>query len=267
MDILIKRTATGITTSVYRKSTHSGVYTHYSSFVPFRLKRRLINTLLFRAYELCSNYELLHREFENLKTMFMNNGYQRDFILSVIKEFLSTKIQGKSTSKLEPGQKEPKNIFIRLPYLQDTSHKAFKSLNSCLSRIKCSSELTFKVLYKYCRIGNRLRFKDKQTIKSNCVYRVKCMSCDASYIGETCRNVNTRMREHSTCKDSAVFDHTRETGHEFNLKDPEILCFESDWSKRKIKEALYIQEHNPSLNKQVESFKLFLFSVPQWYSN
>ena len=156
---------------------------------------------------------------------------------------------------------EPKNIFIRIPYLQDTSHKVINSLNSCLSQIKCGS-INFKVFYKYCRIGDRLKCKDKQPLTSNCVYKINCALCNASYIGETRRNVSTRMAEHSTSKDSAVFDHTQAwTGHTFNLDKPQILCFEPDNIKRKIKEALFIQEHNPSLNKQVDSYKLYLFNV------
>jgi hypothetical protein len=97
---------------------------------------------------------------------------------------------------------------------------------------------------------------------------VKCLSCpNESYIGETSRVIETKMKEHSNSKDSAVAGHIRETGHSFNLDNPDILCFESDYTKRKIKEALFIQEHNPSLNKQVLSYTLYLFNVPQVYSN
>ena len=72
---------------------------------------------------------------------------------------------------------------------------------------------------------------------------VKCLSCpNESYIGET-------------SKDSAVAGHIRETGHSFNLDNPDILCFESGYiTKRKIKEAVFIQEHNPSLNTLINKF-------------
>ena len=99
---------------------------------------------------------------------------------------------------------------------------------------------------------------------------VKCLSCpNESYIGETSRVVETKMKEHSNSKDSAVAGHIRETGHSFNLDNPDILCFESGYiTKRKIKEAVFIQEHNPSLNKQVLSYTLYLFlNIPQVNSN
>ena len=103
------------------------------------------------------------------------------------------------------------------------------------------------------------------------LYMVKCLSCpNESYIGETSRVVETKMKEHSNSKDSAVAGNIRETGHSFiNLDNPDILCFESGYiTKWKIKEAVFIQEHNPSLNKQVLSYTLYLFlNIPQVNSN
>ena len=60
--------------TVYRKPTHSGVFTHFASFVPYPFKVGLINTLLSRAYRRCSNWNLFHLEVEKIKSMFMMNG-------------------------------------------------------------------------------------------------------------------------------------------------------------------------------------------------
>ena len=49
-----------------------------------------------------------------------------------------------------------------------------------------------------------------------------------------------------------------------NLDEPEILCYEPNMFKRRILEALYIQEHSPSLNVQIQSYKLHLFEVPTY---
>ena len=71
LDILLTRGNDRLTTAVYRKATHSGVYTHYTSFVPYYLKLQLIRTLLHRAYEICCSHELLHREFERIRVMLL----------------------------------------------------------------------------------------------------------------------------------------------------------------------------------------------------
>ena len=160
---------------------------------------------------------------------------------------------------------KPKDIFIRLPYLGSATTKVNNVLNSCISQIKCG-RINFKIFYNYCRISDLLKFKDRSPLKSNCVYKLNCVSCEASYIGETGRNISFRMAEHGMSSapqiNSEVARHTFETGHNFNLSDPKILCFETNIMKRKVLEALYIQEHSPSLNIQVQSYKLHLFEIP-----
>ena len=90
--------------------------------------------------------------------------------------------------------------------------------------------------------------------------------CDASYTGETKRNISERMNEHgkqSSESDSEVAKHTAMfPGHVFNLSTPKILGFEHNVMKRRIKEALFIQKLKPQLNIQEKSYNLFLFNVP-----
>ena len=153
-----------MTTTVYQKSAHSGVYDHFTSFYPFSFKLQLIRTLLHRAYEICSSYELLHAEFERIRVMMMNNGYNCDYAYSVISRFMTRKISVYSP-RFGP---KPKEIYIRLPYLKDATYKLEKCINSCLSQIKCGS-LRVKYYYTYSRVSDRLKFKDRSTI-NNCVY-------------------------------------------------------------------------------------------------
>ena len=241
------------------KSTHSGVYSHFTSFAPFSLKLQLIRTLLHRAFEICSSYELLHLEFERIRVMMMNNGYNSDYIYSVIKRFMMRK---NSVFSPQFGPK-PKEIYIRLPYLKDATFKLEKCINSCLSQIKCGS-LRVKLYYTYSRVSNKLKFKDRCSLTNNVVYYLKCSKCDADYTGETKRNTPDRMNEHNDPKsDSLVARHMVENeGHTFNTDNPKILAFEHKTVKRRIKEALYIQKLKPKLNVQENSYKLFLFDVP-----
>jgi hypothetical protein len=66
LDIFVKRTLTSFFTSVYRKPTFSGVYTHYTSFVSSVYKESLVSTLLFRAHRICTNWEAIHKETTNV---------------------------------------------------------------------------------------------------------------------------------------------------------------------------------------------------------
>ena len=50
------------------------------SFVPYPFNVGLINTLLTRAYRICSNWNLFHIEVERLKSMSKMNGYTSQLI-------------------------------------------------------------------------------------------------------------------------------------------------------------------------------------------
>ena len=49
LDLLLIKVDNKVEITVYRKPTHSGVFTHFTSFVPYPFKVGLINTLLSRA--------------------------------------------------------------------------------------------------------------------------------------------------------------------------------------------------------------------------
>ena len=49
---------------------------------------------------------------------------------------------------------------------------------------------------------------------------------------------------------TAVYLHIKETGHSFNIKVAAILDKEEQWHRRGIKEAIWEQVEEPSLNKK-----------------
>ena len=55
------------TTSVYRKPTFSGVYTHFDSFLPTTYKFGTVYTLAYRCLRICSSWTKLHNELVCLK--------------------------------------------------------------------------------------------------------------------------------------------------------------------------------------------------------
>ena len=95
--------------------------------------------------------------------------------------------------------------------------------------------------------------KDPTPKESQCglVYHIKCQSCEHTYIGETGRNMGVRFKEHTTRKNtnSAVKEHLEATNHRCSMENVKILEREENWYKRKIKEAIMIQRHQPTLNR------------------
>ena len=80
LDICIQRREDGsIRRSVYRKSTWTGQYLHFRSFVPLQYKKGLVRTLFHRAEEICTE-DCLETEYDRLRTTLLNNGYPTSFI-------------------------------------------------------------------------------------------------------------------------------------------------------------------------------------------
>ena len=62
LDILVMRSHSDITTTVYRKESNSDVYLDWDSFTSQPWKRRTLKTLVERAYLICSTPSLLEKK-------------------------------------------------------------------------------------------------------------------------------------------------------------------------------------------------------------
>ena len=110
---VIRNTEKAFEASVYRKSTFSGVFTNFKSFIPMTYKTGLLETMLFRCFSICSSYEKFHEEIVKLKEIFKRNSYPEKFIDRCIKIFLN-KLHVPKIVELTAAKKER---FLLLPYL------------------------------------------------------------------------------------------------------------------------------------------------------
>ena len=94
--------AVGTTNPVklYRKETFSGLFTNSGSFIPKSYKYNLLFTLLHRAFRLCSNFEIFHKEINKLKNVFKSNGYPKSFVDLCIKKYLDQVIATENKFRL-----------------------------------------------------------------------------------------------------------------------------------------------------------------------
>ena len=84
LDADIKENKNKFSASVYRKPTFSGLGISYFSFCSYRFKIDSITTLLHRAFNICSNYHLMHHEFQFLRNFFVQNGFPEFLVQSNI---------------------------------------------------------------------------------------------------------------------------------------------------------------------------------------
>ena len=78
LDIKITHNNQQFKTSVYRKPTFSGVFTHYESYLDQTYKKPLIDTLLFRCLSICSDYTSFHWEVQNLREIIKKKALHQD---------------------------------------------------------------------------------------------------------------------------------------------------------------------------------------------
>ena len=125
-------------TSVYRKPTFTGLFTNFDSFIPILYKRGLINTLLFRYFNISLSYASFYAEVEKFKRIINLNGYPKNFFHRIVRCFLNN-IFEKPSSTSEPI--EPKRIVLfTLPFsglhsIQFRNHTN-KLFSSAYPRIK-----------------------------------------------------------------------------------------------------------------------------------
>ncbi|XP_011873294.1 PREDICTED: uncharacterized protein LOC105565056 [Vollenhovia emeryi] len=91
--------------------------------------------------------------------------------------------------------------------------------------------------------------------RNNVVYKISCNDCNASYVGQTGRVLATRVNEHrkhinrNTKQISVITEH-RQSGHEFDWDNVEILDEEPFLYRRLISEMIYIKRQTNGLNLQ-----------------
>ena len=88
LDIEVIREQGKFTTTIYRKTTFSGVYNNFESFLPSVYKFRMVHTLVYRCFGIFSDWTKFHAELTFLKKIFCKNSYPQSFIDKCFKKFL-----------------------------------------------------------------------------------------------------------------------------------------------------------------------------------
>jgi len=95
--------------------------------------------------------------------------------------------------------------------------------------------------------------------RSNVVYQINCLHCDASYVGQTRRLLKQRIDEHrshirrNTTQTSVITEHRLKFSHDFDWDNVEILDEEVYFNKRLISEMIYIKKQQRGLKAQKDT--------------
>ena len=235
LDVRVTRDPSTLTikTEVYRKPTHTDRYLNFRSYHPPNVKHGIIRTLVHRAEMICSDGESLEREKQHLATVFKNNGYPT---VSIRK--------GMHIRKKNDIEEDNTKAVTSIPYVRGVSEKIKRICSKVGIRVMFRSGRTLRSLL------TKVKPRMDPTDATGVVYRIPCMDCDRSYIGETCRTLNVRLKEHQRCcrnlesQKSAVAQHAIEEDDRIDWDQSTVIDREQKWHTRRLKEALHIRTHN-----------------------
>ena len=96
--------------------------------------------------------------------------------------------------------------------------------------------------------------RDEPNNRQGAVYKIKCSDCQASYIGETGRNLNTRLTEHKRATrngdvNNHISEHHRLTNHKIDWDSAECLTYGTNYFQRLTLESWYTNLEQMPINR------------------
>ena len=266
LDCLVTRHNDQFHTSVFRKSTFTGLGLSFFGFSSLKYKINSIKTLLSRAHKLSSTFTSLNKEFSFLVGYFYENGYSKHLIYREINKFIQ-KIQNPLPTILTaPKQK----IFISLPYLGTHGEKLKKEITELIEKIYPQVDLCLALVNPFT-IGSLFPYKDRMPmmLKSSVVYKYCCAHCaSGTYVGSTTRAAYMRISEHrgrsyrtntllKTPTKSSIREHALKCKQ--GISDGEFTILAQEGASEinlRILESLFIIRERPSLNDMQSAYPL-----------
>lgn len=256
-----------ITSTVYRKPTFTGVYTHFESLIHFSYKKGLILTLLHRIFHICSSHENMIAEVNKLKCILQKNGYPVSIIDRCIRKFFLKVYNVKE--KIPTCNK--KQLWLVLPYLGKQSLDLKHNLEKLFHK-KLPFCYNVRIIFKTNkRISHFFTFKDKipKQLMSHQVYQFKCSGCNSCYVGLSERHTIVRWFDHLGLSwrtggkivgvETEIKQHLRECKSTCSIDNFKVIGQDNKTMNLRIKESLFIKRDKPNLNKNVFSTPLYLF--------
>ena len=244
LDTMIHHQSDGsLSSSVYRKPTHTDRYLNFNSHHPLSHKVAVIRTLVGRAGALCSSGTQKTTELSHVEKVLRRNHYPARVIERYSKE---------KEAKTITDDNDRFKATITLPYVRGTSEAIKRIL----------SPVNIRVCFRPCVTLKSLLVHPKDTLplekKANVVYCLPCQSCSEVYIGQTSRLLEARLGEHKAdvrkgnVETSAVAEHIWSKGHRVDWQKCSVLMQESDLHRRCFLESWFIQR-NVTMNREAGS--------------
>jgi len=243
-------------TNWYRKPTFSGRYINYHSSHPFIHKLNTIKNLVDHAV-LLSDVQFHQTNLSTVKTILENNNYPSNI---VVKEIDKRYKILKNNNFMITNDKSSDNCLnktktVTFPYVRNLSEDIKSKLRNMI-------DVCFTIPKKLDMVIRKGKDRIDAKRVTDVVYKIDCVNCEMTYIGQTKRHIATRINEHknninnSKGNFSVVTDHRLNLNHDFDWQKPIILHKERNRKKREIAEMFFIKKFDNNINLQRDTENL-----------
>ncbi len=212
-----------------------------SSHHPLHQKLGVVRTLRHRCNTIVTKEQDRVTELDALEKALSTCGYPK---------WTFTRTAEQTTEKRRPHRDKPERTkgMVVLPYTQGISEK--------LCRIFKKHQVNVALKPANSIRRTLVAPKDKTPPQQACgiVYQIGCGDCKATYIGESGRQLRTRLQEHKKSvaagnSSSALSEHQLDSRHNINWDSTRIIDRETEYFPRKVREAIHIRRQRPEMNR------------------
>ena len=169
---------------------------------------------------------------------FSKNNYNTDFVRR------NTHSNTDSNTQTNSGPVTTATI----PYIRGTSETIARILQPYNIRVAHKPITTLR------RLLTNVKDKDKLEDRQGAVYKIKCCNCQASYIGETGRNLSTRLTEHKRATrngdvNNHIAEHHLQTKHQIDWDSATCITYSTDYYQRLTLESWFTNLEQTPLNR------------------
>ena len=235
LDCLVTRENNTLRTTVYRKPTHTDRLLDQTSYNPTSHKATTVRPLRRRAQIVRDSNDSLTYQIKHLNTVFNKNNYNTNFI--------------ERNSYIRPNDTSNNSYTTTatIPYIRGTCETIARILRPYNIRV------AHKPIFTLRRLLTNVKGKDKPEDRPGAVYKIHCSDCQATYIGETGRNLTTRLNEQKRATkkgdlNNNIAEHHLTTSHAIDWDSATCLTYSTDYYQRITLESWFTNLEQTALN-------------------
>ena len=196
----------------FRKNTASDVIMNFKSVCPKKYKIATLKGDVFRCHYTCSTEENLNNALNDLAEIYAKNEYPKRLVDNTIREIRNKNFEnnGNKTNYQELKANAPNQFYtLCIPF---TATRCEKVASKLIRLLKINTpNYHINIAWKLQKIrkvfSHRLKMPVPDLEKIGVTYKFDCL-CQESYIGESKRQLQNRIKEHNQkSKQTAISNH------------------------------------------------------------